>query len=124
MHEKTRRVTITVPGDLLDAANRAVDEGVATSVSSYFAAAAREHGANETMRQMLDDWASELGPIPTEVAAAVDEQWRQAGVDPSAAAPAKKVPAQKTRKARPRRVAVSQASAQEVRDPRRQRQAG
>lgn len=93
MQPRTKRITITVPEDLLASAQRAVQEGIVKSISSYFAAAARENEANETMRQVLDEWDAELGPVPAQVADEVDEQWRQAGVDPDNAArqrPAKK----------------------------------
>jgi Arc/MetJ-type ribon-helix-helix transcriptional regulator len=63
----TRRITVSLPDDLVDAATTAVRDGRAASVSAYVAEALAEKADGETMGQFLADWRERVGtPTPEE----------------------------------------------------------
>jgi Arc/MetJ-type ribon-helix-helix transcriptional regulator len=68
----TAKITISLPDELAEAARRAVRLGHAESVSAYIAAAMEDYRGGPTLRQLLDEWAAELGPVPEEVQRRVD----------------------------------------------------
>lgn len=72
-----KRITVSVPDDLVDEARRAVERGEAASVSGYVTAALRDYGQGETLRELLDRWDRELGPVPSEIAAEVDREFEK-----------------------------------------------
>lgn len=65
----TRRITVSLPDHLVDAAAAAVEEGRVASVSAYVAEALAEKAAGETFEQFLADWRGRVGePTPEETA--------------------------------------------------------
>lgn len=72
-----KRITVSLPDDLVDEARRAVDRGDAESVSGYVAAALRDYGERPTLRELLDQWDREFGPVPPDVAAEVDRDFEK-----------------------------------------------
>ena len=80
MHKQ--RVTVTVDEDLLEAANRAVDEGLALSVSEWVSEAmARRRdrdGRLAVMRRLLEAYEAEHGFISDEEIAEQAQQDRDA----------------------------------------------
>jgi Arc/MetJ-type ribon-helix-helix transcriptional regulator len=68
----TRRITVSLPDHLVDAAVIAVESGQAASVSAYVAQALAERSDREDIAALLADWRAEVGP-PT-----VDEtEWAE-----------------------------------------------
>lgn len=72
-----KRITVSLPDRLVDEARRAVERGEAASVSGYVTAALRDFGEGQTLRELLDEWDRELGPVPPEVAAEVDREFEK-----------------------------------------------
>lgn len=72
-----KRITVSVPDDLVDEARRAVERGEAASVSGYVTAALRDYGEGKTLRELLDEWDREFGPVPPDVAAEVDREFEK-----------------------------------------------
>ncbi len=70
----TRRITLTLPEELLDAAERAVAAGRARSVSAYVAAAAGAGEARLNFVEVVRRWRAEAGEPDREQAAEV-ETW-------------------------------------------------
>ena len=66
------RITVSLPEDLVEAANAAVASGQAASVSAYVAGALREKADRESVAEVLAEWNVEAGPLPAE-----DETWVQ-----------------------------------------------
>jgi len=65
----TRRITVSLPDHLVDAAAAAVEDGRAASVSAYVAEALAEKASGETFEQFLADWRHRVGePTPEETA--------------------------------------------------------
>lgn len=61
----TRRITVSLPDELVAAATTAVRAGRAASVSAYVAEALTEKVAGETLEQFLADWRERAGePTP------------------------------------------------------------
>lgn len=60
------RVTITVEEEVVAAAEKAVREGHATSVSAWVAQAMRERANRESLRDVLADVRRDLGPATNE----------------------------------------------------------
>jgi Arc/MetJ-type ribon-helix-helix transcriptional regulator len=58
----TTRITVSLPAYLVDAANEAVREGRAASVSAYVAEALAEKAARENLEGFLADWREQVGP--------------------------------------------------------------
>lgn len=58
----TTRITVSLPGDLVDAANEAVRAGRAASVSAYVAEALAEKAGRENLEDFLADWREQVGP--------------------------------------------------------------
>jgi Arc/MetJ-type ribon-helix-helix transcriptional regulator len=70
----TRKITLTLPGELVEAAEAAVASGRARSVSAYVAAAAGAGEARMTLAEVMDRWQSDAGPVDDERAGEA-EQW-------------------------------------------------
>lgn len=66
------RITVSLPDELVAAANAAVDAGRAASVSAYVARALRETTERQSLADVLAEWRVELGP-PTDE----EEAWVQ-----------------------------------------------
>ncbi|MFZ5471867.1 MAG: hypothetical protein ACOZIN_20750 [Myxococcota bacterium] len=64
------RIAITVPEEILAAAKRAVRAKRATSVSAYFAEAARSRSRADEMKRLLAEMNAEHGQPSTE-----DYEW-------------------------------------------------
>lgn len=63
----TRRITVSLPDHLVEAAAAAVEDGRATSVSAYVAEALVAKASGETLEQFLTDWRRRVGaPTPEE----------------------------------------------------------
>lgn len=67
---RRRRVTVTVPPDALEAAERDVGAGRAPSVSAWVGAAMEEKAHRETLRGLLAEIRAEIGPATEE-----ETQW-------------------------------------------------
>lgn len=76
---RMKRITVSLPEELVDAASRAVAAGQARNVSALVAAALREYERRESLDQILADWNSET-PVPDEVARRVDAELDAAGM--------------------------------------------
>lgn len=57
----TRKIAVSLPADLVDAANEAVREGRAASVSAYVAAAMADKVLRDDLTAMLDGMLAETG---------------------------------------------------------------
>ena len=68
----TRRITVSLPDHLVDAAVAAVARGRATSVSAYVAEALTEKTSGETMEAFLADWRHRVGAPTAEETAWAD----------------------------------------------------
>jgi Arc/MetJ-type ribon-helix-helix transcriptional regulator len=64
---QTKRVTVTIPEEVAEAAEEAVHAGKARSVSAYFAEAARSYGRTESLDSILDDLDAVHGSVPDDV---------------------------------------------------------
>ena len=62
----TKRITVSLPDHLVDAAVRAAETGQATSVSAYVAQALAERADREGIEGFLADWRAEVGPPTAE----------------------------------------------------------
>ena len=68
----TRRITVSLPDHLVDAAVMAVESGQAASVSAYVAEALVEKSGREGISAVLADWRAAVGP-PT----AEESEWAE-----------------------------------------------
>lgn len=57
----TTRITVSLPADLVEAANEAVRAGRAASVSAYVAEAMAEKAGRENLEGFLADWREQVG---------------------------------------------------------------
>lgn len=73
----TRKITVSLPDDLVLQAQSAVAAGQAESVSAYVAEALVAKSGQKTLRQLLDEWDEELGPPGPEAQAWADEQMKK-----------------------------------------------
>jgi Arc/MetJ-type ribon-helix-helix transcriptional regulator len=62
----TRRITVSLPDHLVDAAVIAVESGQAAAVSAYVAQALAERSDREDIAALLADWRAEVGPPTVE----------------------------------------------------------
>jgi Arc/MetJ-type ribon-helix-helix transcriptional regulator len=74
-----KRITVSLPDELVDAASRAVEAGYARNISAFVAGALREHERRESLEKLLADWNSE-SPVPDEVARQIDAELDAAGM--------------------------------------------
>lgn len=74
----TVKLTISLPDDLAEEARAAVRRGVAPSVSAYIAMTIGSFMQIPTLRELLDEWDEELGPVPEEVKRQVDAEMEEA----------------------------------------------
>jgi Arc/MetJ-type ribon-helix-helix transcriptional regulator len=72
----TRKVSLTLPEELLTRAERAVATGQARSVSAYIAAAAGSGEARTTTAEVLARWGAEHGESTPAERAAAEERVR------------------------------------------------
>jgi Arc/MetJ-type ribon-helix-helix transcriptional regulator len=63
---RTRKVTVSLTPDRIEAIQRAVAAGRAESISAYVSAAIDEHAERDTLTILLDALDAELGPPPAE----------------------------------------------------------
>jgi Arc/MetJ-type ribon-helix-helix transcriptional regulator len=61
----TKKITVSLPDDLVVAAQQAVGDGRATSVSAYVAQSMAEHGEGDTLAAVIADIRA-TGTTPTE----------------------------------------------------------
>lgn len=71
------RITVSLPDDLVAAAQAAVASGRAASVSAYVAAALREQAEKESVAEVLSQWRAEAGPLTADDEAWVEEALEQ-----------------------------------------------
>ena len=69
----TRKITLTLPEELITAAEAAVRAGRARSVSAYVAAAAGAGEARLSLAEVMDRWRGTAEPTADQTTAA--EQW-------------------------------------------------
>ncbi|MGN6578284.1 MAG: hypothetical protein ACTHKG_21625 [Nocardioides sp.] len=62
----TRRITVSLPDHLVDAAVAAVEAGQAASVSAFVAEALADRSDREGIVALLADWREEVGPPTAE----------------------------------------------------------
>jgi Arc/MetJ-type ribon-helix-helix transcriptional regulator len=72
----TRKITLSLPEELISAAENAVKTGRARSVSAFVAARAGAGEARLNLAEVMDRWNAAAGPVDAEQAAAA-EQWAQ-----------------------------------------------
>lgn len=75
------RITVSLPDDLVVAANAAVAAGQAASVSAYVAMALREKTEKESAADVLAEWLAEAGPLSDEEHAWVEAALARAGLE-------------------------------------------
>lgn len=84
MTSKKQRVTVTVNPELLDAANRAVSDGAAESVSGWVSAALADKVAKDRkladLQKAVEEYEAEFGVITPEELAAQDRTDRAGAV--------------------------------------------
>ncbi len=68
----TSKIAVSLPDHLVEQAKHAVFEGRAASVSAYVAEALEARQSQESLRQILEDWNTELGPPTPEEYAVAD----------------------------------------------------
>ena len=76
----TRKITLSLPEELILAAENAVKTGRARSVSAFVAARAGAGEARLNLAEVMDRWNAAAGPADDEQAAAA-EQWAQQFMD-------------------------------------------
>lgn len=74
-----KRITVSLPDELVDAINRAVDARHARNVSAFVADALRSYGHRETLDQVLADWNAET-PVPEAVRRRIDAELEAIGM--------------------------------------------
>lgn len=62
----TTRITVSLPAHLVEAANEAVRDGRAASVSAFVAEALAEKAGRENLEGFLADWREQAGPASPE----------------------------------------------------------
>ena len=72
----TRKITLSLPEELISTAEHAVKTGRARSVSAYVAARAGAGEARLDLAEVMDRWNAAAEPVDAEQAAAA-EQWAQ-----------------------------------------------
>ncbi len=72
----TRKITLSLPEELVLAAEQAVKAGRARSVSAYVAARAGAGEARMNLAEVMDRWNAAAGPVAADETAAA-EQWAQ-----------------------------------------------
>lgn len=75
-----RKITLSLPEELVSAAEDAVKTGKARSVSAYIAARAGAGEARMNLAEVMDRWNAAAGSVDAEHAAAA-EQWAQQFMD-------------------------------------------
>jgi hypothetical protein len=72
-----RKITVTVDEELVDKAHAVGDEKLSAVVNAALAEHVERLGRLATLRQLLDSWEAQAGPVPPDVradaAAAFDE---------------------------------------------------
>jgi Arc/MetJ-type ribon-helix-helix transcriptional regulator len=76
------RITVSLPEELVAAANAAVAAGRAPSVSAFVADAMKERVGRESVADVLAEWRAEAGPLDDEDEAWVREALSRARVVP------------------------------------------
>lgn len=74
-----KRITVSLPDDVVDAVNHAVAAGRARNVSAFVLDALREHEGQESLDRILADWNAE-SPVPDDVAQRIDAELDAAGL--------------------------------------------
>ncbi|NUS45483.1 MAG: hypothetical protein HOQ24_17550 [Mycobacteriaceae bacterium] len=69
----TRRITLTLPEELVASAEQAVREGRARSVSAYVASAAGAGEARMSFAEVMSEWQASAGDPTPEQSGQVDE---------------------------------------------------
>ncbi len=80
---QTKRVTVTIPEDVAEAAEEAVRAGKVRSVSAYFAEAARSYGRTESLDDILDDLDAAHGRVRDDVMERVRVELDGLGLQPA-----------------------------------------
>lgn len=73
MKAKVRKVSLTLPGDLLDEARRYADDG---NISAYVADGLRRRVEFDRARRLLRETEDDWGPIPEDVRERARRAWR------------------------------------------------
>lgn len=68
----TTRITVSLPDELVEQARVAVELGIAGSVSAYVAEALAEKRPRTSLKDVLDEWDKEFGPVDPEIQAWAD----------------------------------------------------
>jgi Arc/MetJ-type ribon-helix-helix transcriptional regulator len=76
----TRKITLSLPEELLTAAENAVKTGKARSMSAYVAERAGAGQARMDLAEVMDRWDAAAGPVDADQEAAA-EQWAQQFMD-------------------------------------------
>lgn len=63
---------MSLPDELVEQARRAVELGLAESVSAYVAEALWQSGGRRSLKQVLEEWDQEFGPPTAEELAWAD----------------------------------------------------
>lgn len=74
-----KRITVSLPDELVEAASRAVEAGYARNISAFVAGALREYERRESLDQILADWNCDT-PVPDDVARQIDAELDAAGL--------------------------------------------
>jgi len=69
----TTRITVSLPDQLVEQVKRAVEHGLAPSVSAYVAEALQDKVPPVGLKALLRQWDEELGPPSAE-----DREWARA----------------------------------------------
>lgn len=68
-----KRITVSLPDDIVEEAREMVEAGEVASVSAYVAEAMRSFHYRPTLKELLEDMDREFGPVSPEVAAEADK---------------------------------------------------
>jgi hypothetical protein len=81
-----RKITVTVDEELVDLAHAFGAEKLSAVVNAALAEHVERLGRLATLRQLLDRWEAEAGPVPPDVRAEAADAFDEAEDSPSVAA--------------------------------------
>ena len=81
-----RKITVTVDEELVDLAHEFGEEKLSAVVNTALAEHVERLGRLATLRQLLDRWEAQAGPVPNDVRADAVAAFDEADASPSIAA--------------------------------------
>lgn len=81
-----RKITVTVDEELVDLAHEFGEQKLSTVVNAALAEHVERLGRLATLRQLLDRWEAQAGPVPPDIRADATAAFDEADDSPSLAA--------------------------------------